>query len=206
MKHIVMMAGLPGTGKTTTARDLATALGYDLHRMLDVTQDLGHKRFRLRSLWKAYVELFRRAECSLEAGTSIILDDTFHNRFFSNLPVPKSVGSSFGRQRVYDMAATSPDVWITIVECVCSAPMARRRIRERPRVLGKVGDPRDPRVHDRYCVLWENIESDFLQARPLRTSLVLNDTENHRIEARHVEPEAEVFVERLQAALAGTSL
>ena len=43
---IIMLAGLPGTGKSTIAERLEDRLDYDLHSLLGVRRDFGHKRYR----------------------------------------------------------------------------------------------------------------------------------------------------------------
>ena len=90
---VVLMAGLPASGKTTTAPRLHAGLGGELIRSCDVYQALGivlpdwvrrTRGFtvnvegydRLRD--RAYVEMRRRLETVLSAGASLVIVDAVH--------------------------------------------------------------------------------------------------------------------------------
>ena len=90
---VVLMAGLPASGKTTTAERLHARIGGELIRSCDVYQALGivlpdwvrqthgftvnvEGYDRLRD--QAYVEMGRRLETALAAGASLVIVDAVH--------------------------------------------------------------------------------------------------------------------------------
>jgi predicted kinase len=90
---VVLMAGLPASGKTTTAEWLHARIGGELIRSCDVYQALGivlpdwvrqTRGFtvnvegydRLRD--QAYIEMGRRLETALAAGASLVIVDAVH--------------------------------------------------------------------------------------------------------------------------------
>jgi len=90
---VVLLAGLPASGKTTTAERLHAALGGELIRSCDVYQALGivlpdwvrqthgftvnvEAYDRVRD--QAYAEMWRRLEKALAAGSSLVIVDAVH--------------------------------------------------------------------------------------------------------------------------------
>ncbi len=45
-KPLIIMAGLPGTGKSTVSETLEDILDYDLYSLLDIKREFGHKKYR----------------------------------------------------------------------------------------------------------------------------------------------------------------
>lgn len=76
---LIIVSGLPGTGKTTFAQALATRLQAQ-HLNSDRIRDELHKRGRYDPDTKAkiYEELRRRTGTLLEEGKTVIVDATFH--------------------------------------------------------------------------------------------------------------------------------
>jgi predicted kinase len=76
-KILIIVSGLIGTGKTTTARELAAKFGA-VHLLSDVIRkEMFSKRTYSREETDlVYAELFRRAEAVLKNG-NVVLDATF---------------------------------------------------------------------------------------------------------------------------------
>ena len=117
---IVLMCGLPASGKTTTAMRLHAQLGGVLIRSCDIYQELGIvlpewvKRtagFTLNVTEyddvrdRAYAEMARRADLSLANGAPLVIIDAVH-------------GERAKRQRLYQISAARGATPILIV-CMC---------------------------------------------------------------------------------------
>jgi predicted kinase len=136
--RLVIVGGLPGTGKSTLAATLADATGWSVLRSDEVRKDiagLGHATaapsapgeglYRPEFTDATYRALVDRARTALELGESVILDASWSDR------------------RHRDMAAevartTAGD--LTELECVAPTEVAEARIRRR---LAGGHDPSD---------------------------------------------------------------
>jgi len=136
--RLVLVGGLPGTGKSTLAAALAEATGWSVLRSDEVRKDLAgldHRRaapaafgeglYRPELTAATYAALLERAGTALALGEPVILDASW--------------SSSRQRRAAADLAAaTSSD----LVELCCVAPagLAEARIRDR---LAAGTDPSD---------------------------------------------------------------
>ncbi len=88
--HLVLVGGLPGTGKTTLARGLADRFGWALLRSDEVRKELAGLSpvdpagaapfegiYSPAFTAEVYGELLRRAELALASGESVVLDATW---------------------------------------------------------------------------------------------------------------------------------
>ncbi len=88
--HLVLVGGLPGTGKTTVAKGLSDRLGWAVLRSDEVRKELAGRDqvepagatpfegiYAPRFTAKVYAELLRRAEMALGWGDSVVLDATW---------------------------------------------------------------------------------------------------------------------------------
>lgn len=78
---MVMITGLPGTGKSTFAKALAEAIGAK-HLNTDIIRDALGKRGQYDPDTKAtiYAEMLRQTAVLIEHGSSIIIDGTFYQK------------------------------------------------------------------------------------------------------------------------------
>ena len=85
--RMVLVGGLPGTGKSTVAQGLADRFGWDLLRTDEVRRELWGRehaehaysrpfegRYDAQGTAEVYTELLRRAQLALEMGDSVVLD------------------------------------------------------------------------------------------------------------------------------------
>ena len=136
--RLVLVGGLPGTGKSTVAAALADATGWSVLRSDEIRKDilgLGHTTaaiappgegiYRPDLTDAAYGALLARARTALELGESVVLDASW------------SAGAHRKAAREVADATTSD-----LVELCCVAPpeVAERRIGDR---LAAGGDPSD---------------------------------------------------------------
>lgn len=81
--HLVVVLGLPGTGKTTFARALASRIGA-AHLNTDMLRtELGLLgQYREETKARIYEELLQRCQVALSRGRPVILDGTFYRQAF----------------------------------------------------------------------------------------------------------------------------
>ncbi|MEW6471241.1 MAG: AAA family ATPase [Actinomycetota bacterium] len=136
--RLVLVGGLPGTGKSTVAAALADATGWSVLRSDEIRKDvagLGHTTaaaaapdeglYRPELIDAAYDAMLERSRTALELGESVVLDASW--------------SAERHRQAARQLAdATSSD----LVELRCVAPpdVAEQRIRQR---LAAGSDPSD---------------------------------------------------------------
>ncbi len=151
---LILMAGLPGTGKTTVATELAThvngaVLSKDVARHAlfppalieySTTQD----DFVIEVLLLTAVYIW-----SLHPQKAIILD----GRTFSR---------ASQRQHVIDFAERARQPW-RIIECICADDIAKARL-SRPDPHHPAGN-RTPALYDEVKSRWEPITHDHITVR-----------------------------------------
>ncbi len=82
---LLVVFGLPGTGKTTFARALAARLGMPHFNTDIIRAELGRKQqYDLRDKSFIYARMLERARGELQEGKGVILDGTFHREIFRN--------------------------------------------------------------------------------------------------------------------------
>jgi len=187
---VIVMCGLPATGKTTTAGRLHAAFGGRLIRSCDVFRDLGislpawvrrtkgftegvDEYVTLRDA--AYREMARRLDAALAAGTDRIVVDAVH-------------GEADKRAAVYALCGryrASP----VLVWCRCDDPIEiDRRVRARQgRECEPENEAADPSVVWHLLDLWQRPLCDL----PATIPMVVYDTVTSRVVDR-IGPAASV--------------
>jgi predicted kinase len=75
---IVMLMGLPGTGKSTFAKALAHSLGAKHINSDQIRSELGRRgNYKLKSKWLVYQEMALQMLRHMQFGRSVVLDATF---------------------------------------------------------------------------------------------------------------------------------
>ena len=145
-KFLILICGLPSTGKTTIARKLSEKLSkYILISQNEIRRSMGMKRMPKTQEKVLRTIDFLTAD-RLRADYGVIFESV--NRW------------SFRRQQIYGVASACRRRVITL-EIVCPEEVAKKRMRERPDGVEMLSDPKDVAVYDRLKALWENIEVDF---------------------------------------------
>jgi aminoglycoside phosphotransferase family enzyme/cytidylate kinase len=135
---LLLVGGLPGTGKSTLVAGLADRFGWTVLRSDEVRKDLagvahteradaGFREglYRPEATAATYRELLERARRLLELGEPVVVDASWTDRQH------RAAGAAVARQ-------TSSE----LVELECTAPteVAAERLRERARAAGDVSD------------------------------------------------------------------
>ena len=182
---IIMLAGLPGTGKSTIASKLEDMLGYDVHSASSVRRDLGHKRYSISKSPLVYIELYKRVLHSLDNNKGVILDSVFASRQ--------------GRKIIYDIALLYT-MNLLIIECLCSEKVAKKRIISKPKNDGLFVDSRSPKIYDKIANVWENLNDD-LQLYNYPLSYIKYDTEKNLIERIKVKNKIKPILNQIASSL-----
>jgi predicted kinase len=150
---IILMAGLPGTGKTTLARELASRtrgamLGKDEIRAAVFAPVLMKNGFAQNDIEYSVKQDDFVMDIMLEAASYLLQENPTRHVFFD--------GRTFSRryqiERVLAVATKLSQPW-KIIECICSDESARRR-------LDLERDPAHP-AHNRNFALYLEVKKHF---------------------------------------------
>ncbi|MFH1105962.1 MAG: AAA family ATPase, partial [Candidatus Aenigmatarchaeota archaeon] len=110
---IILVAGLPGTGKTSVARELSKKLGAELLRSDVIRKEiLGKRTYAQEEKFAVYDEMFERAE----RIKNVVLDATFYKEELRNRA--RKLANALGTE-------------LFIVECVCPEELVKERLEKR---------------------------------------------------------------------------
>lgn len=145
-RFLILICGLPSTGKTTLAKKLSEKLNhYILISQNEVRRQMGIKRMP-KNQERVLRTIDRLTAKHLMANWGVIFESV--NRY------------SFRRHQMYGVASACGKR-VIILEIICPEKEAKKRMRDRPKGDKLLSDPKNPAIYDRLKALWENIEIDF---------------------------------------------
>lgn len=182
MRTVILLCGLPASGKTTTARRIHAHTGGTLIRQCDVYQDLGIDLpawvRRTNGLTRgvrgyeevragAYDELTRRLRAALDADREPVIVDAVH--------------AERARRLLACSLAAGYDATPVILWCRCDVNETRRRMADRQ---GHESEPENEAAHfsvyQHLAGLWDDpLADDFEVASPV---LLAHDTIADRLD------------------------
>ena len=145
-RFLILICGLPGTGKTTAAQKLAKELRqYVLISQNEVRRKMGMRR--MPKFQEKVLRLIDRLTAKhLRNHRGIIFDSV--NRYV------------FRRHQMYGVASSCGRRVITL-EMICSEKVAKKRMHQRPKEGKLLADSKDPAIYDKLKSLWEEVMIDF---------------------------------------------
>ncbi|MEK6933979.1 MAG: ATP-binding protein [Nanoarchaeota archaeon] len=186
---LLVIAGLPGTGKTIISKRIAQKLNYAHIDQNEIRRQQGIKKMpqtqdaTLRKIDRIVAE-------TLNKGKGIIVDSV--HRYM------------FRRQQLYGVASGA-GARVLVIECVCSSEEAKKRINQRPNSDGLISDPNNTKVYDKLAQLWEDIkEHDFKYPGSDHVSYITYNTENNSFEEKIVQKEMMPFVNIVKQGLSSS--
>ena len=185
-KYLIVLAGLPGTGKTTISKKLLENLG----NCIIISQNDIRRKHGIRKMPKTQEEVLREIDIlireALDKDNIVIFDSV--NRY------------SFRRHQMYGIASCCRSKVITL-ECVCSEEEAKKRIRKRSVGDGLISDPNNPEIYDKLARLWEDINIDFKYHGEDHVSYLVYDSEKNQVYKKIINKESRKFINEIKKIL-----
>ncbi len=184
--YLILIAGLPGTGKQTSAEKLAE----NLENYVLIDQNELRRKAGMRKMPQKQDDINRRIDrmtaSYLNKGRGVII-----------LAGHRQVCR---RNQLYGVASCCGRNVVTL-ECFCSEAEAKKRMKKRPKSDGLISKPNEPKVYDRIRDLWEDINIDFKYPGQDFVSYIIYNTEENRIYKNKITEGMSNFVNRIERIL-----
>ncbi len=184
--YMILIAGLPGTGKQTSAERLTR----NLENYVLIDQNVLRREAGMKKMPQKQDEINRKIDrmCAsyLNKGSGVIV-----------LAGHRQVCR---RNQLYGVASCCGTNVVTL-ECVCSEVEAKRRMVTRPKSDGLISKPNDPKVYDRIKRLWEDINIDFRFPGQDFISYIMYNTKENRIYKNKITIGLGKFIKKIERIL-----
>ncbi|MFW5746887.1 MAG: AAA family ATPase [Nanoarchaeota archaeon] len=154
MSHLIVLSGLPGTGKTTLSRRLTHALANsEVISLLEIRRALGHKRYNPHQNPLVHDILHQQIVYLISQKTHVIVDST---------------NATQAKRLPYYHIAAATRTPVTILEMTCPTEVSKRRIRQRPRIPHTVNPPSLPTTYQKVAREWVSPARDSFHCAHIR--------------------------------------
>lgn len=185
--YLIIIAGLPGVGKTTAGKKLSDYLNYEFIEQNEVRREAGMRRMPKQqdAILRIIDQNIRK---HLDDDRGVIVDS-----------VHRYTGR---RNQMYGVASCCKKRVITL-EILYPEEKAKMNIRHRPvKGRGLISDPVDPKVYDKLAELWEDIERfDFKYPMNSHVSYAIYDREKNLFKKRKIQRGDGRIIKKIESAL-----
>tara|TARA_Y100000310_G_scaffold344821_1_gene459763 strand:+ start:3209 stop:3778 length:570 start_codon:yes stop_codon:yes gene_type:complete len=181
--YLVIVAGLPGTGKQTAAEKIVRSL--DNYILIDQNEE--RRKDGMVKMPIKQDKVMRRTDI-------MCAKDLLWNQGVVVLAGHRQV---VRRSQLYGIASCCGTNAVTL-ECVCSEEESKRRMKARPPSDGLLSKPRDPKVYNRIAPLWEDISLDFKYPGQDFVSYLRYNSETNNLDVRKLTRGMKGFVDRVE--------
>ena len=148
-KTLIVICGLPGSGKTTLTKKLSAGL----KDYVVIDQNEVRRKHGMKRMPKRQGNINNEINCMiakyLNNDRGVIFD---------------SINKMMHRRHQLYGIASSCKKRVVVIETVCSECVAKDRMRARPNSDGLLSDPNDTKVYDRSKDFWEDVQLDYVNA------------------------------------------
>lgn len=183
--YLILLCGLPGTGKTTVACKLERALNYVVVDQNEIRRQHGYRKMP-KTFDPILREIDRFIAVNLISDRGVIFDSV--NRRTAR------------RQQIYGIASCC-NVRVVTMEIVCPEGLAKERIAQRPSGDGLLSDPNDPDVYDKLKNDSDPVDVDFLHPGQDHVSYIQFDTKDQKILRKITGKGNKIFLDRIEKIL-----
>ncbi len=183
---LIVLIGLPGTGKTTIAKNIASSFNYTHLDQNIVRRQQGMKK--MPQTQDATLRKIDRIVANHLKERKGIIVDSVHRYMFR-------------RQQLYGIAS-GLGANVIVIECICSPEEAKKRMIQRPKSDGMLSDPNNTKVYDKLAELWEDVmQNDFKYPGSDHVSYITYNTETREIEEKFAPNGYELFMNNIKNIL-----